>query len=64
MPRHQLTYAERSRGGKTRAAQSSFREACQKGFWATMEAHPYFARHWLKKKLKAARSAKQNKENR
>jgi len=53
MPRHQLTHEERSRGGKTRAGQPSMKEARSKGFWATMESHPFFARHWLKLLIKA-----------
>jgi hypothetical protein len=38
----------RRKGGKTRAAQESMTEARSKGFWTTMERHPFFARHWLK----------------
>jgi hypothetical protein len=49
----QVTEARRQ-GGRTRAAQPSMREARSAGFWATMETHPFFARKWLKKKIKAA----------
>lgn len=44
--------AARSRGGKTRAAQPSMKEARSAGFWRTMELHPFFARKWLKKRIK------------
>ena|SRR6266568_3988314 len=45
--------AARKRGGKTRSAQPSMQEARSAGFWATMETHPFFARKWLRKKIKA-----------
>ena len=50
--RHQFTKEERSRGGKVRAAQESMQEARSRGFWMTMERHPYFARHHLKHLIK------------
>lgn len=53
MPRHELTPEDRSRGGKTRAAQPSFIEACRKGFEATCAHHPYFVRKHLPKWISA-----------
>lgn len=46
--RYQLTAADRSKGGKIRAAQPSMQEARSKGFWTTYDRHPFFARKWLK----------------
>ena len=45
--------AARRQGGKTRAAQPSMQDARRAGFWRTMETHPFYARKWLKKKIKA-----------
>jgi hypothetical protein len=42
----------RRRGGKTRAAQPSMKDARSKGFWTTMERHPFFARGHLRRKIK------------
>ena len=53
MPRYQLTREDRSKGGKTRSQQPSFRDACSKGFWSTMDKHPYFARKHLKHIIRA-----------
>ncbi len=53
--------AARSQGGKTRAAQPSMQEARSAGFWATMESHPFFARKWLKKRIR--RQAQDRKIN-
>ncbi len=50
--RHQFTREQRSKGGKTRSQQASFREGCSKGFWKTMETHPFFARKHLKRIIK------------
>jgi hypothetical protein len=43
----------RRRGGKARAVQESMTEARSKGFWRTMELHPFFARKHLRRKIKA-----------
>lgn len=43
----------RQRGGQTRAAQPSMEDARSKGFWATMETHPFFAMRYLRRKIKA-----------
>ncbi len=40
------------RGGKTRAAQESMAQARSKGFWTTMDRHPFFARRHLRRKIK------------
>lgn len=53
MSRHIFTADERSRGGKARAAQPDYREMCQKGFSATLDKHPFFARKWLKKWIRS-----------
>jgi hypothetical protein len=58
MPRRQFTTEERQRGGKTRAAQESFRDARSQGFWVTLDRHPFFARNWLKQQLRASNQAK------
>lgn len=42
----------RRAGGKARAVQPSMQEARSTGFWTTMERHSFFARKWLKKKIK------------
>ncbi len=42
----------RQQGGKTRSAQESMTEARRKGFWTTMERHPFFARRHLRRKIK------------
>jgi hypothetical protein len=59
MPRHQLTKEEMSRGGKNRAKQESFKEACRAGFQATLAKHPYYARHGLKEKMQSNSSKKE-----
>lgn len=59
MPRHQFTPEERRRGGLTRSQQPSFVDACRKGFENVFITHPFFARKWLKKKIKAYNQAKQ-----
>ena len=46
------------KGGKARAAQPSFPEACSKGFWACADKHPYFFRKHLKKRIRAYYKAK------
>ena len=51
--RYQFTREDCSKGGKARAAMPDFPEACSKGFWATMDKHPFFARKYLKKKIRA-----------
>ncbi len=43
----------RRRGGITRCAQESMQEARSKGFWATVESHPFFARKYLRRRMKA-----------
>jgi hypothetical protein len=53
--------AARQQGGKTRAAQPSMQEARSAGFWATMESHPFFARKWLKHKIKAQNALRARK---
>jgi hypothetical protein len=58
MPRHHFTTEERQREGKTRASQASFKEACSKGIWSTLDRHLFFARKWLKKKITARNRAK------
>jgi hypothetical protein len=58
MARHKLTPEECRRGGKARAQQESFKDACRAGFQATLERHPFYARHWLKQKIKASAEAK------
>jgi hypothetical protein len=52
MPRYIFTKEERQRGGKTRKAQPDYYEACAKGWETTMQRHPFFARHYLKAKIK------------
>lgn len=42
----------RHRGGKARAAQPSMQDARSKGFWSTMETHPFFAMRYLRRKIK------------
>lgn len=64
MPRHVFTVEERQRGGKARANQPSFVEACRLGFAATKAAHPYYVRHEVSKKIepnKQARKAQRRK---
>lgn len=51
----------RSRGGKTRSAQPSMKEARSAGFWSTMERHPFFARNHLKVKIKRQNVQRQRK---
>lgn len=51
----------RSRGGKTRSAQPSMTEARSKGFWTTMERHPFYARHHLRVKIKRQNVQRQRK---
>jgi hypothetical protein len=51
--KYQRIQAARRQGGKTRAAQPSMKEARSAGFWATMDSHPFFARKWLRKKIKS-----------
>lgn len=58
MARYKFTKEDCVKGGKARAAQPSFREACSLGFWATMDKHPFFARKHLKKKINAYYKAK------
>jgi hypothetical protein len=53
--------AARSAGGKTRAAQPSMKEARSAGFWSTMDRHPFFARKWLKKKIKGQNELRQRR---
>jgi hypothetical protein len=61
MPRHEFTPEERSRGGKARSQQPSFKDACSKGFEVTMVRHPFFARKHLKAKIKQFNESKKNK---
>ncbi len=56
--RYQFTRADCRRGGLARAAQPSYTEMCSKGFWAVMEKHPFYARHYLKLKIRAYYAAK------
>ena len=58
LAKHAQIIEARRQGGRTRAAQPSMQEARSRGFWATMETHPFFARKWLKKKIKAQTSAR------
>jgi hypothetical protein len=51
----------RRRGGKTRSAQPSMKEARSAGFWSTMERHPFFARNHLKVKIKHQNAQRQRK---
>lgn len=60
--RYQFTHADRVKGGKARAAQESFRDACSLGFWACLDKHPFFARKHLKKKIRAFYQAKAQQE--
>jgi hypothetical protein len=48
----------RQQGGKTRSAQPSMQEARRAGFWRTIETHPFYARKWLKKRIKAQAQAR------
>jgi hypothetical protein len=48
MARHVFTLDESRRGGRARARLPDFPAACSKGFWSTMDRHPFFARHHLK----------------
>jgi hypothetical protein len=59
--RHVFTKEECRRGGKARAQQESFVEACSKGFWTTMERHPFFARHYLKSIIREYNQSKQQR---
>jgi hypothetical protein len=64
MPRHKFTPEESKRGGKARASQPDFVDACRRGFQATKEAHPYFVRHEVSKKIepnKQVRNAQRRK---
>jgi len=58
MPRHIFTAAERQRGGKARANQPDFIEACRKGFAVTKEIHPYFVRHEVSRKIEPNKQAR------
>lgn len=41
----------RKRGGQTRCSQESMQDARSRGFWATMDSHPFFAMKYLKRKI-------------
>lgn len=49
----------RRRGGRTRSAQPSMKEARVKAFWTTMDLHPFFARNHLKTKIKLQNQRRQ-----
>jgi len=38
-------------GGRTRCTQESMQDARSRGFWRTMETHPFFAMKYLKRKI-------------
>ncbi len=59
--KHDRITEARRQGGRTSAAQPSMNEARSAGFWVTMELHPYFARNWLKKKIKRQNEQRQRK---
>lgn len=52
MAKYQFTQEDRSKGGKMQPREAKVL-AGQKGFERTCELHPYFARKWLKKIIKA-----------
>jgi hypothetical protein len=56
--RHKFTSEESQRGGKARAKQPDFVEACRKGFAATKQAHPYYVRHEVSRKLQPNKQAR------
>ena len=58
MQRYQFTRADCRRGGLARARQASFPEACQKGFWACAEKHPFYFRKYLRLKIRDYYAAK------
>lgn len=43
----------RKRGGRTRCTQESMQDARSRGFWRTMETHPFFAMKYLKRRINA-----------
>lgn len=43
----------RRRGGQTRSKQESMKDARSKGFWRTMELHPFYARKYLRRRILA-----------
>src|SRR5215469_10692126 len=51
----------RRRGGKTRSAQPSMKEARSAGFWTTMERYPFYARGHLSRKIKRQNAQRQRK---
>jgi hypothetical protein len=53
----------RRRGGQTRAAQESAALARSKGFWVTMERHPFFARKWLRHRITSHNQVKADQHN-
>jgi hypothetical protein len=53
----------RRRGGQTRAAQESAALARSKGFWVTMETHPFFARKWLRHRIASHNQVKACEHN-
>jgi hypothetical protein len=57
--RHQFTPEERSRGGKTRAAQASMRDARSRGFQTTCWERGYGL--WLRKKIKGQNDLRRRK---
>jgi len=50
--RYRFSSEDCKKGGKARARQPDFVDACRKGFEKTMETHPFFARHHLKRIIK------------
>jgi hypothetical protein len=53
LAKQQRIHEARRRGGQVRAAQPSMQEARSKGFWTTMERHPFFGMKFLRRKMKA-----------
>lgn len=60
MSRYQLTREDRSKGGKVRSQQASFTETCSKGFWATYDRHPFFARKHLRQIIQTHNARKKS----
>jgi hypothetical protein len=57
--RHQFTPQERSKGGKTRAAQESFTEMCEYGYQMLQLKNPYAAMWIYEQKVKPHMQRKQ-----
>lgn len=53
LAKQERIHEARRQGGKARAAQESMAEARTKAFWTTMDRHPFYARKYLRHKIKA-----------